>query len=400
MIWSVYVFAFFCESIHMIPFLILAFFPFYQQLRMPAWVVVLICVVSQFMQSAFYLYQILHHQSLRPTDYVFAVFCFLIYVTCIKADFWKLLYLYIFVFDYIIFVRGIAFFLEACFTKDPNWDFYSLHTMLLIMVIFIVTLPFVLRFLTKTKDRVFEADDPDFWKKIWLLPFLTTLMICLYTPAVTRDLIFHFSFVSSRLFLLLSMLISYWVVLDAMDSIRHQTELTEQTARQEMMLAMQQTQYQQLTRHIASTREARHDLRQHLNIIDQYLQNGDQEALNDYISQYRKYLPPEPELCAVIGNLLENALDACRDVRKPKPFIHVRMKEEDNQLILAIDNTCVKEPAEQDGRFLSSKHEGFGTGTSSVQNTAERYHGMAQFRCVNEVFYASVLLYGNEKTPQ
>ena len=77
MIWSVYVFAFFCESIHMIPFLILAFFPFYQQLRMPAWVVVLICVVSQFMQSAFYLYQILHHQSLRPTDYIFAVFCFL-----------------------------------------------------------------------------------------------------------------------------------------------------------------------------------------------------------------------------------------------------------------------------------------------------------------------------------
>lgn len=174
-----------------------------------------------------------------------------------------------------------------------------------------------------------------------------------------------------------------------------------------------------------------------------HLQNGDQEALNDYISQYRKYLPPdtqhtycknyavntivcyyaeearreqiafevdlripeklsvpEPELCAVIGNLLENALDACRDVRKPKPFIHVRMKEEDNQLILAIDNTCVKEPAEQDGRFLSSKHEGFGTGTSSVQNTAERYHGMAQFRCVNGVFYASVLLYGNEKTPQ
>ena len=443
MICSVYVFAFFCESIHMIPFLILAFFPFYQQLRMPAWVVVLICVVSQFMQSAFYLYQILHHQSLRPTDYVFAVFCFLIYVTCIKADFWKLLYLYIFVFDYIIFARGVAFFLEACFTTDPNWDFYSLHTMLLIMVVFIVSLPFVLRFLMKTKDRVFEADDPDFWKKIWLLPFLTTLMICLYTPAVTRDLIFHFSFVSSRLFLLLSMLISYWVVLDAMDSIRHQTELTEQTSRQEMMLAMQQTQYQQLTRHIASTREARHDLRQHLNIIDQYLQNGDQEALNDYISQYRKYLPPdtqhtycknyavntivcyyaeearreqiafevdlripeklsvpEPELCAVIGNLLENALDACRDVRKPKPFIHVRMKEEDNQLILAIDNTCVKEPAEQDERFLSSKHEGFGTGTSSVQNTAERYHGMAQFRCVNGVFYASVLLYGNEKTPQ
>ena len=440
MAWSTYVLAFFCESLHMVPFLILAFFPFYQQLRMPAWAVVLLCAVSQFLQSAFYLYLTYHHQSLRPTDYVFPFFCFIIYFGCITADFWKLLYLYLFVFDYIIFVRGIAFFLEACFNRDPNWDFYSLHTMLLIMMVFIVSLPFALRFLMKTKDRVFEVDNPSFWKKIWLLPFASTMLIWIYTPSVTWKLVFSFGWVLSRLFLLLSMLIAYSVTLDAMDTIRHQIELSEQTARQEMMLAMQQTQYQQLTRHIASTREARHDLRQHLNIIDQYLQNGDQEALKDYISQYRKYLPPdtqytycknyavnaivcyyaeearreqiafevdlripeklsvpEPELCAVIGNLLENALDACRDIRKPKPFIHVRMKEENNQLILAIDNTCVKTPVEQDGRFLSSKHDGFGTGTSSVQNTAERYHGMAQFRCVNGVFYASVLLYGDEK---
>ena len=76
---STYVLAFFCESLHMVPFLILAFFPFYQQLRMPAWAVALLCVVSQFMQSAFYLYLTYHHQSLRPTDYVFPFFCFIIY---------------------------------------------------------------------------------------------------------------------------------------------------------------------------------------------------------------------------------------------------------------------------------------------------------------------------------
>ena len=440
---STYVLAFFCESLHMVPFLILAFFPFYQQLRMPAWAVALLCVVSQFMQSAFYLYLIYHHQSLRPTDYVFPFFCFIIYFGCIKADFWKLLYLYIFVFDYIIFVRGVAFFLESCFNRDPNWDFYSLHTMLLIMTVFIVSLPFALCFLTKTKDRVFEVDNPGFWKKIWLLPFASTMLIWIYTPSVTWELVFSLDWVLSRLFLLLSMLIAYSVTLDAMDTIRHQTELAEQTSRQEMMLAMQQTQYQQLTRHMESTREARHDLRQHLNIIDQYLQNGDQEALKTYISQYRKYLPPdtqytycknyavntivcyyaevarregiaftvdlripetlavpEPELCAVTGNLLENALDACRDMYGKSPFIHIRMKEENNQLVLAIDNACSAAPAEKDGRFLSTKHEGFGTGTSSVQSTAERYHGTAQFRCANGVFYASVLLYGDEKNPQ
>ena len=438
MAWSVSILAFFCESLHMIPFLILAFFPFYKQLRMPTWAVILLCVMSQFLQSAFYLYLTFHHRSLRPTDYVFPLFCFIIYFGCIKADFWKLLYLYIFVFDYIIFVRGVAFFLESCLSPDPNWDFYSLHTMLLIMILFILSLPFALHFLMKTKDRVFQVDNPGFWKKIWLLPFSTTMMISLYTPAVTRDLVFNFRFVATRLFLLLSMIIAYWVVLDAMDSVRHQTELAEQTTRQEMMLAMQQTQYQQLTRHIASTREARHDLRQHLNIIDHYLQSGEQDALRNYINQYRKYLPPdtqhtycknyavntivcyyaeearreqidfkvdlhipevlsvpEPELCAIIGNLLENSLDACRELHDTAPFIHLRMKEENNQFILAIDNNCKKAPMEQDGRFLSSKHSGFGTGTSSVKNIAERYHGTAQFRYENEMFYASVLLYGN-----
>ena len=262
------------------------------------------------------------------------------------------------------------------------------------------------------------------------------MLIWIYTPSVTWELVFSLDWVLSRLFLLLSMLIAYSVTLDAMDTIRHQTELAEQTSRQEMMLAMQQTQYQQLTRHMESTREARHDLRQHLNIIDQYLQNGDQEALKTYISQYRKYLPPdtqytycknyavntivcyyaevarregiaftvdlripetlavpEPELCAVIGNLLENALDACRDMYGKSPFIHIRMKEENNQLVLAIDNACSAAPAEKDGRFLSTKHEGFGTGTSSVQSTAERYHGTAQFRCANGVLCFGIIVW-------
>lgn len=79
MIWSVYVFVFFCESIHMIPFLILAFFPFYQQLRMPAWAVVLICVVSQFMQSAFYLYQ---GRFLETAVSVY--FCFRLHYFCTR----------------------------------------------------------------------------------------------------------------------------------------------------------------------------------------------------------------------------------------------------------------------------------------------------------------------------
>ena len=56
---------------------------------------------------------------------------------------------------------------------------------------------------------------------------------------------------------------------------------------------MQKAQYQQLSRHIESVRQARHDLRQHLNVIDHYLNSGKTEELKAYIAQYRQMLPPD-----------------------------------------------------------------------------------------------------------
>ena len=103
----------------------------------------------------------------------------------------------------------------------------------------------------------------------------------------------------------------------------------------------------------------------------------------------------EPEVCALLGNLLENAVDACREVRRSAPFIRVRGAWEDNHIVFAVDNSCETEPAWKDGRLLSSKREGgFGTGTRSVQRTAERSGGTAKFTYQDGVFYASVFLYG------
>ena len=47
------------------------------------------------------------------------------------------------------------------------------------------------------------------------------------------------------------------------------------------------------SRHIEEVREARHDLRQHLNLIEHYLQSGKTEDLKTYIEQYRMTLPPD-----------------------------------------------------------------------------------------------------------
>lgn len=102
----------------------------------------------------------------------------------------------------------------------------------------------------------------------------------------------------------------------------------------------------------------------------------------------------ESEVCALLGNLLENAVEACRKVRRSAPFIRVRGAREDGHIVFAVDNSCEQEPAWRDGRLLSSKRAGcFGTGTWMIRRTAERSGGMAKFTYRNDVFYASIFLY-------
>ena len=205
---------------------------------------------------------------------------------------------------------------------------------------------------------------------------------------------------------------------------------------QEQLLALQRTQYEQLLQHNEEVKAARHDLRQHLEVMRAYLEKKDTDGALAYLDAYAKKLPAdiqrtfarnfalnavctsyaekareyeidydvemdvperlsinEPEVCALLGNLLKNAVEACREVRCSAPFIRVRGTCEDGHIVITVDNTCEQEPVWENGRILSTKHEGYGIGTWAVRAVAERTGGTADFSCKDGVFYASVFLY-------
>ncbi len=60
--------------------------------------------------------------------------------------------------------------------------------------------------------------------------------------------------------------------------------------------------------------------------------------------------------------------------------------------LIVVDNTAPTPPREQDGEFLSSRHEGLGIGTQSVKDITARYGGVARFQWENGIFYAAVML--------
>ena len=435
--WSVFGKAFLCETVYAIPFFVLSILPFKKQLRFPIKTLILFIFIGQLLQSSLYTYLVNHDKPTRVTDVVFALVALAIYFLCVKANFWKLLFLGDFILNYFVTIRGICFFLESRLFYDPSITYYSLRneSLLLTSILLLLTLPLGLKFMKNATERVFQVDSSAFWQKVWFIPFSCTLIICAYNFDLKIDAVREVRFILTRLWLFAMTILIYYVLLEALDAVRQQAQLEERAAQQNTLLAMQYTQYQQLSRHIEEVREARHDLRQHLNLIDHYLQSGKTEDLKAYIEQYRLTLPPdtartwcenyavntmvsyygeearkasvdfavniqlppslplrEPELCSIFGNLLENALDACRECKDSAPFIRIRAQEDAGHIVIAVDNTCCHPPIEENGRFRSTKHDGLGTGTASIRSIAERYQGVVDFRYEDGIFYASVML--------
>ena len=397
--WSVFGKAFLVETVYAIPFFILSILPFKKQLRFPIKILILFIFIGQLLQSSLYTYLVIHGKPTRVTDTVFALVSLAIYFLCVKANFWKLLFLGDFILNYFVTVRGICFFLESRLFYDPSITYYSLRneSMLLISILLLLTLPLGLKFMKNATERVFQVDSSAFWQKVWFIPFSCTLIICAYNFDLNIDTVRKFRFILTRLWLFAMTILIYYVLLEALNAVRQQAQLEERAAQQDTLLAMQYTQYQQLSRHIEEVREARHDLRQHLNLIEHYLQSGKTEDLKAYIEQYRMTLPPslplrEPELCSIFGNLLENALDACRECTDSAPFIRICAQEDAGHIVITVDNTCCHPPIEENGRFRSTKHDGLGTGTASIRSIAERYQGLVDFRYEDGIFYASVML--------
>lgn len=421
-----------------IPAHLMAYYPFRDRLRFSLWKILIPVFFLQIGQSLLYGYMIQSGGSGRIVEFGFALVYMGIYFFCVQDNHYKLLFLYLFVMDYVMILRGFSTFLEARLFYSPDMNFSSWRSTLIALLTLIVSAPFMLRFFSHTREQVFRTDAPVFWRTVWLVPAFTTAIVMTFTGSFTVEQVRSFRFLFARVLLLLCIFVVYSILLDALDGIRQQAALTEQASVQEHLLAVQKLQYTQLLRHMDETKTARHDLRQHLGVIRAYADNGETEKLLEYLNDYETMLPTdtrktfctnfavnavftyyaeearkneidfdvdcplpehlpthEPEICALLGNLLENAIDACKDLTNIAPFIRVYGKCQEHIVILAVDNTCQNEPKQENGRFLSSKHKGYGTGTYSVKATAERNGGSVKFEYKDGVFYASVLLYGN-----
>ena len=100
------------------------------------------------------------------------------------------------------------------------------------------------------------------------------------------------------------------------------------------------------------------------------------------------------DLTAILGNLLDNALEAAKKAQGDRRFIRLTVRRINNMLVIKVENGCESPPVSKQGELITSKTEGglHGWGLKSVRAAAEKYDGIVETMYEDHVFRAVVTL--------
>ena len=106
------------------------------------------------------------------------------------------------------------------------------------------------------------------------------------------------------------------------------------------------------------------------------------------------------DIGVVLGNAVDNAMEACRRLREKEPeadvFIRLCSLQKGNLLILKVENSfdgrLVRKPQKEFPMTDKADRENHGIGLANIKSTAEKYQGTMDFKVKGRVFILSVMM--------
>lgn len=424
------------ELLSTFPFHFLAYIPFYKKLKYsPLETVLLVCMCQIFYLGIFTILTLAGFSSVWVQYLAVPIFGVL-FCLLVQADRGMILFFYVFILDYLLVIRAAAF---CICEKLFGFNFFSWQSGFITLFLILCTILLMVKAMSHITKGLCSVSVPSFWRTAWLLPCSVTLILLLLTGDIRNGTVTISALLARVLLLICMFLISHFMIL-FIQQLKEQLETNTRNQAMERLLQIQHDQYSMLQARIAENRRARHDFRQHLRVIQDCVKRGDLEDLKSYLAEYEKQFPshsdhiycnsyavnailafyadkaenhnirldvkiqmsdtpviPETEFCVLLGNLLENALDACQtgrpESKTSQPFIRVcAIQIGTSTLSITVDNTSVFKPTWINEKLVSTKAAGSGVGTESIRMIAEQYRGDARFEWKDGVFYASVML--------
>lgn len=310
--------------------------------------------------------------------------------------------------------------------------YHFTNSLALIPVELVVLIPFF--FFTKKRYAVAlcESKNTQVWKFIWVIP-LTFYFVWFRNFYFSAEGAMVLALRPRHLIYSLIVNIGAIFIYETVIRLIHEQAVNAELREQEYRYTIQKKSYEILQDRIEEARRAKHDIRHHLNLLASLAADKKYDDLEAYIQRYQKKVPenalvycehyslnallqyfsglakqnnvaysvqieapaqfplPDDTLAVVVGNLLENAVEA--SAKEENGIVTIRAKLEEDCFFLKIVNTFSgKLRKTRDGFYLSSKHEGRGVGLRSVRGLVEEYNGILKISQEDGLFTVSVLL--------
>lgn len=105
------------------------------------------------------------------------------------------------------------------------------------------------------------------------------------------------------------------------------------------------------------------------------------------------------DLCIILGNLIDNAIDALQPLPGEQRYIRISVSQTKGTLLITVQNPYIGTIKKNTfGEIITGKPDAasHGIGLTSVRLSADKYGGQLQIDDDNNLFKVSVLLYPPE----
>lgn len=101
------------------------------------------------------------------------------------------------------------------------------------------------------------------------------------------------------------------------------------------------------------------------------------------------------DMCILLGNLLDNAIEAVRFLPEDKRIIMIKMKNPNNFFLMEISNPYEGERKKKNGRYVTTKENKniHGLGLVSVEKIVEKFEGLIEIKDADHIFDVFISLF-------
>lgn len=310
-----------------------------------------------------------------------------------------------------------------------------LDTAVLRIIISAICFPFMYILWKKYIVPVVKTDNRRQWRQAWIIPIIFSIVSLAYCENDFEITYMHFHQALARFTLSIGVVIVSVMQFSNMNTEEKFVRAEEKAKRSKMLIDMKSEQYNMITEKIEKTRKSRHDIHHHINVVYQLAKENKIDQLIEYLEEYNKIdstkepivycknstvdailnhyilmardneiqvdlkvaLPEElkirdTDLCIVIGNLLENAIEASE--KEENKRIKLRISKSNEYICMLVSNIYNGEIKKGHSGYYSRKREfkDTGIGLSSVNAVVEKYDGRMEVDHTNGEFNVFIMM--------